>query len=72
LSWEHEQWSRGGYAVFDTRFPPALRYALARPFDRVVFAGEHTSLRWQGYMNGAVETGVRAAEEVTRYDSTHG
>jgi monoamine oxidase len=65
MSWEHERWSRGGYAFFDTQFPPSLRYALARPFDRVFFAGEHTSLRWQGYMNGAVETGLRAAEEVT-------
>jgi monoamine oxidase len=65
LSWEHEAWSRGGYAFFDTQFPPSLRYWLARPFDRIFFAGEHTSLRWQGYMNGAVETGLRAAEEVT-------
>ena len=65
ISWEHERWSGGGYAFFDTQFPPPLRYALARPFDRVFFAGEHTSLRWQGYMNGAVETGLRAAEEVT-------
>jgi monoamine oxidase len=64
LSWEHESWSRGGYAYFDPGFQPALRYWLARPFGRVVFAGEHTSLRWQGYMNGAVETGLRAAEEV--------
>ena len=64
LSWEHEPWSRGGYAFFDPQFPPALRYWLARPFDRIFFAGEHTSLRWQGYMNGAVETGLRAAEEV--------
>jgi monoamine oxidase len=30
----------------------------------VVFAGEHTSLRWQGYMNGAIESGRRAAAEV--------
>lgn len=66
LSWEHEAWSRGGYAFFDTQFPPSLRYWFARPFDRVFFAGEHTSLRWQGYMNGAVETGIRAAEEVSR------
>jgi monoamine oxidase len=66
LSWEHEPWSRGGYAFFDTQFPPPLRYWLARPFDRVFFAGEHTSLRWQGYMNGAVETGLRASEEVNR------
>ena len=65
VTWEHEPWSRGGYAFFDTEFPTSLRYELARPFDRVFFAGEHTSLRWQGYMNGAVETGLRAAEEVS-------
>jgi monoamine oxidase len=65
MSWEHERWSRGGYAFYDPQFPPSLRYALARPFERIFFAGEHTSLRWQGYMNGAVETGLRAAEEVT-------
>jgi monoamine oxidase len=70
LSWEHERWSRGGYAFFDTQFPPSLRYWLARPFDRIVFAGEHTSLRWQGYMNGAVETGLRAAEEVAAHVRT--
>jgi len=64
VSWENERWSRGGYAFFDPQFPPASRYCFARPFDRVFFAGEHTSLRWQGYMNGAVETGLRAAEEV--------
>jgi monoamine oxidase len=66
LSWELEPWSRGGYAYFDQQFRPSLRYWLARPCDRVFFAGEHTSLRWQGYMNGAVETGLRAAEEVLR------
>ena len=66
MSWELEPWSRGGYAFFDPQFPPAIRYALARPMERIFFAGEHTSLRWQGYMNGAVETGLRAVEEVVR------
>jgi len=70
ISWEHEQWSRGGYAFFDPRFPTSLRYMLARPFGRVFFAGEHTSLRWQGYMNGAVETGFRAAEEVIAWHTS--
>ena len=64
VSWENEPWSRGGYAFFDPQFPPSSRYCLAQPFDRIFFAGEHTSLRWQGYMNGAIETGFRAAEEV--------
>jgi monoamine oxidase len=70
LSWEHERWSRGGYAFFDPQFPPTLRYLLARPAGRVFFAGEHTSLRWQGYMNGAVETGLRAAEEVMTWQTS--
>jgi monoamine oxidase len=67
VTWEKDPWSRGGYACFDTQFTPASRAWLARPFGRIFFAGEHTSLRWQGYMNGAVETGLRAAEEVAAH-----
>jgi monoamine oxidase len=62
--WEDQPWSRGGYAFFDPAFDPRWRDALARPHGRVVFAGEHTSRRWQGYMNGAVESGLRAAAEI--------
>ncbi len=64
VSWEDERWSRGGYAVFDPSFDPGLREWLARPAGRVAFAGEHTSLQWQGYMNGAIESGKRAAAEI--------
>jgi monoamine oxidase len=64
VSWEHDAWAGGGYAAFTVRFDAALRPWLARPHGRVLFAGEHTSLKWQGYMNGAVETGQRAAAEV--------
>ena len=53
-----------GYAYFDPAFDPALRQWLARPFGRLFFAGEHTSFQWQGYMNGAVESGRRAAAEI--------
>jgi monoamine oxidase len=45
-------------------FDPAWRPLLARRAGRVVFAGEHTSERWQGYMNGAVESGQRASREL--------
>jgi monoamine oxidase len=64
ISWEDEPWARGGYAVFDPRFDPRLRSWLARPAGRILFAGEHTSQRWQGYMNGAIESGKRAAAEI--------
>ena len=63
-TWEDDPWSRGGYAYLDPGFDPALRPCLARRAGRLVFAGEHTSVRWQGYMNGAVESGVRAAREL--------
>jgi monoamine oxidase len=66
--WEADPWVRGGYAYFDPSYDPALRLWLPRPFGRLFFAGEHTSLRWQGYMNGAIESGRRAAAEV---DATH-
>ena len=63
IDWGADRWSRGGYAVFAPGWKPELRDWLARPHGRVLFAGEHTSARWQGYMNGAVESGQRAAAE---------
>ena len=62
--WTADPWARGGYAYIDPGFDPAWRPLLARRAGRVVFAGEHTSERWQGYMNGAVESGQRASREL--------
>ncbi len=70
ISWEEDPWSRGGYAYVDPSFDPHLQPWLARPAGRVLFAGEHTSTRWQGYMSGAVESGQRAAVEVRALAAT--
>jgi monoamine oxidase len=64
IVWEDDPWARGGYAYFDPGFDPLWRAWLARPAGRIVFAGEHTSIKYQGYMNGAIETGLRAAAEI--------
>jgi monoamine oxidase len=64
VTWQDDPWSGGGYAYFDPSFDPDWRPWLARPHGRLLFAGEHTSNKWQGYMNGAVESGLRAAAEV--------
>jgi monoamine oxidase len=64
VSWEDDPWARGGYAVFGPHFDPRLRPMLGASHGRVIFAGEHTSQRWQGFMNGAVESGLRAARDV--------
>jgi len=62
--WTADPWAHGGYAFLDPGFDPSWRSLLARRAGRIVFAGEHTSERWQGYMNGAVESGQRAAREL--------
>jgi monoamine oxidase len=62
--WDDDPWARGGYVYFHAGGRPDLRDALARPHGRVLFAGEHTSIRWQGYVNGAIESGLRAAAEI--------
>ncbi len=63
VSWELDPFARGGYAVFGPDFKPEWRSELARPVGRIFFAGDHTSRKWQGYMNGAVESGQQAARD---------
>lgn len=70
--WDHDPWARGGYAYFDPSFDPTLREWLRRPAGRLFFAGEHTSFKWQGYMNGAVESGRRAAAEIAATHAING
>ena len=65
IAWDHDPLARGGYAYFDPGFDPSWRAWLARPAGRIVFAGEHTSVKSQGYMNGAIESGLRAAAEIS-------
>ena len=64
ISWELDPYARGGYAVFGTDFKPEWRSELSRSFGRIAMAGEHTSRKFPGYMNGAVESGQRAARDI--------
>jgi monoamine oxidase len=68
--WDRDPLARGGYAYFDPGFNPLWRAWLARATGRIAFCGEHTSIKYQGYMNGAIETGLRAAAEVAALNDT--
>jgi monoamine oxidase len=61
--WAAEPWSRGAFAVFGPGQMSALMPSIARPENGLHFAGEHTS-SWTGWMEGALESGERAAREV--------
>ena len=61
--WALDPWSRGAFAVFRPGQMSALMPEIPRPEGRLHFAGEHTSV-WMGWMEGALESGGRAAREV--------
>jgi monoamine oxidase len=62
--WTGYEWTKGSYSYWKvgqyTKFAGAERQAEAACH----FAGEHTSIDAQGYLNGAVESGERAVEEI--------
>ena len=63
LCWDEEPWSRGAYAWVAPADYLSYFPAVRAPEGRFFFAGEHTS-PWMGSMNGALQSGVRAATEL--------
>jgi monoamine oxidase len=60
-SWEPDAFSSGAYSVFATGEGFEARSTFQRLNSRVHFAGEHLG-EMQGLMDGAIETGWRAAD----------
>jgi len=62
--WTAYPWTRGSYSYWKvgqyTKFSGMERLRQGNCH----FAGEHTSIDFQGYLNGAVESGERAAGEI--------
>ncbi|MDP3237647.1 MAG: FAD-dependent oxidoreductase [Myxococcales bacterium] len=64
VTWADEPFAKGGYALYAPGQVTSMRGCEGEPEGKLFFAGEHTSLEAQGYMEGAVRSGVRAAKEV--------
>lgn len=63
--WSKDLYARGGYSSWrGVGGRPPGDDLLARPFGRVHFAGTETAREWRGYIEGALESGERAADEV--------
>ena len=62
-SWQRDPWSRAAWAEPTPTQDAQLGSALARSEGLIHFAGEHISGA-RGWMNGALESGLRAAEEI--------
>lgn len=62
-SWQQDPWSRAAWAEPTPEQDRELGSALAMPEGPIHFAGEHISGA-RGWMNGAIESGLRAAAEI--------
>lgn len=65
VAWDADPLARGAFAWFKAGQMSALLPHIARPEGRLFFAGEHTS-PWFGWMEGALQSGVRAASEAAQ------
>ncbi|HEX5723023.1 MAG TPA: flavin monoamine oxidase family protein [Acidimicrobiia bacterium] len=70
VDWSTEQWTRGCYGAHMgsgvwTQYGPAL----AEPIGRIHWAGTETEQVWNGYMDGAVRSGLRAAAEIVDHQN---
>lgn len=62
--WIGDPFARGAYSYYKTGQYTTLCGTEAIAQGNVHFCGEQTSIEWQGYINGAVESGERAAREI--------
>lgn len=63
--WADEEWTRGCYGcLMTTGGWTEYGRALREPIGNLHWAGAETATVWSGYMDGAVSSGERAAEEV--------
>jgi monoamine oxidase len=63
--WTSEQWSRGcPVSVVAPGVVTEFLPNLIAPFGLVHWAGTETATYWNGYMSGAIDSGMRAAAEV--------
>ena len=60
--WPSNPFVRASYAAYQPGQWTGIWGAEGQTVENLYFAGEHTSLNWQGYMNGGAESGRFAAE----------
>jgi monoamine oxidase len=67
--WAEEEWTRGCYGcLMTTGGWTEYGRTLRAPIGPIHWAGAETATVWNGYMDGAVQSGERAAAEVLRLE----
>jgi monoamine oxidase len=65
-NWAQDSHARGGYEAFAApgTWTDHGRHGWREPTDGLHWAGTETASRWNGYMDGAISAGYRAADEL--------
>jgi monoamine oxidase len=64
--WATDPWTRGAYSYNRVGQAASFGRIAAASQGRIHFAGEHTSIAVQGFLEGAVRTGEHAARKILR------
>jgi monoamine oxidase len=62
--WALDPWVMGAYSYYRVGQASTYGQTAAATEGRIHFAGEHTSIEFQGFLEGAVATGERAARQL--------
>jgi monoamine oxidase len=63
-TWNDDPWAGESYSALTVGVASGDDELIAAPLGRVHIAGEHTAGAWSGLMEGALRSGLRAADEV--------
>lgn len=64
IHWPSEPFALGSYSCSRPKQRTLFRGEVGQPNGNLLFAGEHCSMHFKGYMNGAAETGRIAARKI--------
>ncbi|KZN34334.1 hypothetical protein N480_22280 [Pseudoalteromonas luteoviolacea S2607] len=65
-NWVAEPWTQGGFIAYGPGQITKYWKLFQQPVGRIYFAGEHTDTLYLGYMEGAVRSGIRVAEQIAQ------
>jgi monoamine oxidase len=63
-NWANDEFAQGTWAMFRPSQTVTHLSELQRPEGRVFFAGSDIANGWNGFIDGAIETGIRAGRDI--------
>ena len=63
-AWHNDPYVMGGFVAYGPNQITRHWNAFLEPAGKVYFAGEHTAVEYVGYLEGAVRSGIRVANQI--------